>query len=149
MKWTKDKSIKLSLACVYVFAVILLVMDVLAFRLVPWFTSIRQMSDIKVICFYVTIYSGSVFAWLCLWALRRLIGNIQAESVFTADNVALLRRISWCCAWASIICFISSFYYVPFFLIGACSAFMMLIVRIVKNVFQQALDMKSELDLTI
>ena len=37
----------------------------------------------------------------------------------------------------------------PLFMLAAAAAFMALIVRIVKNVFQQAIAMKSELDLTV
>ena len=36
-----------------------------------------------------------------------------------------------------------------FLVMAAAAAFMALIVRIVKNVFQQAIAMKSELDLTV
>ena len=43
----------------------------------------------------------------------------------------------------------NSKYYLPFLLVAVTAAFMMLIVRVVKNVFQQAIEMKSELDLTI
>jgi hypothetical protein len=34
-------------------------------------------------------------------------------------------------------------------IIAAAAAFMMMIVRVVKNIIQQAIDMKTELDLTV
>ena len=37
----------------------------------------------------------------------------------------------------------------PFIAVAIAAGFMALLVRIVKNIFQQAIDMKAELDLTI
>ena len=50
---------------------------------------------------------------------------------------------------AALLCLVSALYYPSFLLITAAAGFMCLIVRVVKNVFQQAIAMKSELDLTI
>ena len=50
---------------------------------------------------------------------------------------------------AGLICLVSTVYYFPFAAVGIAACFMALIVRIVKNVFQQAIAMKSELDLTV
>ena len=54
-----------------------------------------------------------------------------------------------CCAGAGLVCLGSTFWYLPFAAVAVAACFMALIVRIVKNVFQQALAMKSELDLTV
>lgn len=150
MDWNKDKSIKLSLICVYVFAVILLVMDVMAPFWASWFS--REYVFVKHSGVYMlfTVYLGSIAAWICLWLLRKLLMNIRKGNVFVQENVQNMRRISWCCGIAAAICLISSFlYYLPIIVIAISAAFMMLIVRIVKNAFQQAIEMKSELDLTI
>ena len=87
--------------------------------------------------------------WLLLWSMWRLLGNLRRERVFVAENVRSLRRVSWCCAAAASICLLSCLYYLPFIFAAGAAAFMALIVRIVKNVFQQAIAMKSELDLTV
>jgi Flp pilus assembly protein TadB len=79
----------------------------------------------------------------------KLLSNMDKEQIFTAENIRHLRAVSWCCAGAAVICAVSALYYPPFIIAAAAAAFMMLIVRIVKNVFQTASDMKSELDLTI
>ena len=60
-----------------------------------------------------------------------------------------LRSVSWYCIWVALICLVSCVCYVPFVFVAIAAAFMALIVRIVKNVFQQAISMKSELDLTV
>ena len=57
--------------------------------------------------------------------------------------------ISWCCATVAAVFLVSMLYFLPYFVVAAAALFMMLIVRIVKNIFQQAAEMKSDLDLTI
>lgn len=148
MNWTKDKSIVLSMVCVAAFAAVLLVLDIGAFRLIPWYCDFRSMPSAAA-KMMATLYTASVFGWICLYALWKLLRNINAGSVFTKENVRLLRRISWTMAGAAAVFFASGFYYIPFLFIAAAAAFMMLILRVVKNVFQQAVEMKSELDLTI
>lgn len=149
MNYSKDLSIKLSLSCIYLFAVLLALVNVFAPSITEWYAAWRHMREQTVLYMRITIYTASIFGWACLWALWRLLRNIKAELVFTTENVRLLRIISWCCALAGIIFLISGSYYPPFFLIAVAAGFMMLIVRVVKNVFQQAIEMKSELDLTI
>lgn len=149
MKLTKDMSIRLSLICVCIFSVILLAADIFAYRWISWYVAWRSMRPETVVRLMITLYSASVFGWVCLWALWKLLRNIKEEIVFAPDNVRLLRIISWCCAFAALIFLVSGAYYPPCVLVAAAAAFMMLIVRVVKNVFQQAIEMKSELDLTI
>ena len=149
MEWTKDQSIRLSLICVWIFAAILLIADVFAFRWVRFYVEWRQMQPGMVGKMMLTLYSASVFGWICLWALRGLLKNISEDSIFVDENVKLLHIISWCCAFAAGIFLISAVYYVPLLIIAVAAMFMMLIVRIVKNVFQKANAMKDELDFTI
>ncbi len=149
MKLTKDMSIRLSLICVCVFSAILLAADIFAHRWISWYVAWRSMRPESVARMMITLYAASAFGWVCLWALWKLLRNIKAELVFDPDNVRLLRIISWCCAFAAIIFLVSGAYYMPFILVSVAAAFIMLIVRVVKNVFHQAIEMKSELDLTI
>ena len=57
--------------------------------------------------------------------------------------------ISLCCIAAAVICLGSSLYYLAFLVLALSSAFMALIVRIVRDAFRQAIRMQGELDLTI
>ena len=154
MKWTKDKSIRLSIVCVFAFAAILLALDLYTFftggpaasEPMDEYASLARYSwDF----FRITVFFGSICAWICLWELYRLLKNIQREEVFTKENTRHLRLISWCCLGAAAVCLLSALYAWPFLIVAIAAAFMMLIVRVVKNCFQQAIDMKAELDLTI
>lgn len=149
MNWNKDKSVVLSQACVFVFALCLLALDIGAYQIATWFTVNRFQHFQLGLLLMVSIYSGSIFAWICLYRLWRLIGNIKRGEVFIEANVRHMRAISWCCVWAAAICLVSTAYYLPFGFVAAAAGFMALIVRIVKNAFQQAIAMKDELDLTI
>ena len=148
MNWNKDKSILLSRAFVLAFALALLALDIFCYPLARWYfgTYLPQ-----VVGSVVTVYVGSVFAWITLAQLWRLLGNLRQGLVFTQENVRLLRIVSWCCVGAAIVCLLSIpwLWFLPVLVVAAAAGFMALIVRIVKNVFQQALAMKDELDLTV
>ena len=149
MDWNENKSVRLSQACVVIFAVLLLLLDVFCYAAVGRFIRLRSMPWQTGVLMMVTIYLCSVFGWILLWKLWRLLANIRAQVVFDVRNVALLRAVSWCCVGAGLICLVSGVYYLPFAVIAVAAGFMALIVRIVKNVFQQAILMKDDLDLTI
>ena len=149
MNWTKDRSITLSLVCVYVFAAVLLAGDIFCYQLTGWFISLRGMHRQQGAGMMATVYVCSVFAWIALYQLRRLLCNLRRGDVFVEGNVRALRIVSWCCAGVALACLVSVIWYLPFVLVAIAAGFMCLIVRIVKNVFQQAVAMKDELDLTI
>ena len=78
-----------------------------------------------------------------------ILTRIEAGAVFVPANVTALRRISWCCAGAAVVCLAAAYIYLPFAFLGVAAAFMALIVRVLKNAFAQAVHMKDELDYTI
>lgn len=149
MNWNKDKSLLLTQICTAIFAALLLALDLGCYWAASWFVSLRGLERSSVWSFAATFYGCSVFAWLLLWRLWVLLGNIGRGEVFTEENVRCLRAVSWCCVGAALICLVSALYYPSFLMVTAAAGFMCLIVRVVKNVFQQAIAMKSELDLTI
>lgn len=149
MNWNKNKSITLSQVCVCVFAALLLALDICGYRIGAWYAQNRFQYRQYGVLLMVSIYTGSIFGWYCLLCLWRLLANIKRGAVFVGANVRQMRAIGWCCVWAAAICALSAFYYLPFGFVAVAAGFMALIVRIVKNAFEQAIAMKSELDLTI
>ena len=147
--WLKSKSILFSQICVVLFALLLAVLDLGCWRIVNWFVALRGMDGQAVWGILAVLLLCSVFGWVLLWALWRLLGNLRQAQVFTEENIALLQRVSLCCAAAALFCVAGCFFYLPFLIAVAAASFMALIVRIVRNVFQKALDMKNELDLMI
>lgn len=151
MNWSKNKSITLSQICIIVFAVILAAIDILYLPFAFTYEYFEEIYLSSAVALSASLYVLSALAWVLLFSLWNLLKNMKKEAVFVTDNVRLLRRISWCCAGAAIVSIITGFFGLPlvFTVIAIPAAFMMLIVRIIKNVFEQAVDMKSELDLTI
>jgi hypothetical protein len=149
MEWTSDKSVALSRCCIVVFALCLLALDAGAYHLAGWFVRTRLWAWQRGALLMSSIYCGSVFAWLCLYQLWRLLRSVGRGAVFTDENVRRMRVVSWCCGAAALISAVSAAYYLPFAFVAVAAGFMALIVRIVKNAFQQAITMKDELDLTV
>ena len=148
--WTKDRSLSLSICCVWIFAALLFAAFVWGYPLVRWYsTAVEPIKADARTAFLIALYGAGVFAWICLYCMLRLLRNMRAEKVFTDENVSLLRAVSWCCAGAAAVFLVCAVIYLPFIIPAVAAAFMMLIVRVVKNSFRQACDMKEELDLTI
>ena len=150
MKWNDDKSMLLTRVCVWLSAVALVLLCVSAPWLFSWFIQKRlilppQSRDY----FLVTTYTVAVPAAVALYMMNRLLANIRKEEVFTEKNTRYLRGMSWCCLAAGLIFLVSSFYYLPFFALCAAAVFMALILRVIKNVFAQAEEIKKENDYTI
>lgn len=150
MNWNKDKSVMLSKCCVVFFLIVLVAVCVGA----PWLfgTLIRlRVQDLsgKLGLFLASTYTAAVPAAVALGALWRLLHNISGGAVFIPQNVSILRLLSWCCIAAGLICLCSALYYMPFLMISAAAAFVGLILRVVKNVFAEAVRIKDENDYTI
>lgn len=153
---SESRSILLSRALVFAFAAILLLID-LAFFLMA-VTGRRQLIQPlhyllpgeRFNAFCCWLYPCSVPGYLLLWYMNRLLSNLRSGAVFTEENVKLLRRVSWCCISVVPVSLGFAIMQLPsLFILGAAAAFVGLIVRIVKNVFEQAILMKDELDFTV
>ena len=144
-----DGHIILSMICVVIFALLLAALDIGGWWICRGFAVVRTRSGVTTLPLMITLYSASVFGWICLVMLWRLLGDLRRGEVFVNKNVSLMRVIGYCCAAVSVICLISAIYYFPFVFIAAAAAFMFLIVHIVADSFRQAIAMRSELDLTI
>ena len=148
--WNKENSLTLSKVCTILFAVGLIAVMCTAPILIKWAIGISATLQLSVYPYLLaTIYTGSLPATFLLWFLFKLLRNLSNEIVFEQQNVRLLRSISWCCVCGAIICFISTFYYVAWVIVGIAAAFVALIVRIIKNIFAYAIAIKEENDLTI
>lgn len=147
--WIDSKSILFSKLGVLFFAVLLAVLDIGGWWIVQWFGNLRRLHWQRCIGILAVLYACSIFGWILLWAMWKLLGSLQRGQVFTEDNIRLLGRVSLCCGAAAVICAVGFLFYTPFLIPVAAAAFMALIVRIVRNVFRTALDMKTELDYTV
>ncbi len=150
MNWNENRSVQLSRVCVAGFALLLAAMDIGAVWLIPFISA--MLVQVQCVWLYVELYLCSVPAWAALWGLWKLLGNLSRSVVFAEENVRSMRMVSWCCFAVSALCVVGGFTAgMPLFqlVLAGAAAFMGLIVRIVKNAFEQAISMKDELDFTI
>lgn len=153
--WNKDKSLLLSRIAVGVFMIIAALWIVAAPTLTKLFLDFSRASmhgmtrQQTLLCFLATQYLSLPVAGVLLWNLHRLLQRIGHGEVFVQNNARALRRISWCCILEAVICVVSCAYYIPFFFVAIAAGFVGLIVRVIKNVFAEAIALKDENDFTI
>ncbi len=149
MNWTQDKSVKLTQGCIYGFMAAFVVILLGAPTFFRWLLNAQGLPAGKLLPVLLTIYAGAVPAAAALWNMNRLLRSIRENQVFIPGNVVILRRLSWACMGAALVCLLGGTVYLSFLLVGAIAAFIGLILRVVKNVFAQAVELKTENDYTI
>ncbi len=113
-----------------------------------WYDSVSGQEPIALvlnICLYLSDAAGFAAAF----SLHRLLGNIRKQEIFVDANVTCLRVISWCCFGLALVFFVLGFRRSLAWLITFAAAFFGLIMRVLKNVFQLAVEMRKENDYTI
>ncbi len=81
--------------------------------------------------------------------LFKLLLRVSAGDVFTPKSVSLIRGISWCCYLVGLIFICLGFYFYLSFMVAFAAVFLGLCLRIVKNVIEEATEIKNDNDLTI
>ena len=95
-------------------------------------------------------YLCAALAFWMLYNLYRFLQRLEQGQVFVPQTIQALRRISWCCVGAAVLCLpVGVLLYLPFAFLGIAAGFMALLVRVLKNAFDQAVRMKDELDYTV
>ncbi len=153
LNWSDMRSLKLSKLLTYS----LIAMLVVAFVCIPfisrWYISISvSNSFIKSDAFIpvcVMLVICDIFGLAAANALRKLIANIGKSEVFIEDNSKSLRIISWCCIFVGLTFTVFGLWRLSFFLGAFFAFFMGLIMRVLKNVFEKAVSIKNENDLTV
>ena len=152
--WKRKHSTALSLiVCFGVLGIIFASLFVMPFIVEGYLSSWRgfEGSDIERIgrVILISYYPGAVLGMVALGALIKMLFNIKNDMPFISSNVNCLRIISWCCFIVSAICLFGASTYYSFIFISVAAGFVGLILRVVKNVLQSAVELKSENDLTI
>lgn len=160
----EKSSLYLCQLLVLIFSGVLIAVDVAGYWLVQWFLSWTRYQFVWLlglnrypmgtnlpfaVLFLVSLYAASVPAYIALYKMMRLLKNIDKEEIFVLQNVQILNVLAKCCMAVAIICLVSSLYYVVYLFVAVAAAFMMLLLKVIKNVFQRACTMQSELDFTI
>jgi len=158
MKYT-DKTAGVTQVCVKV-CYFLLAASVAAFPLLMqaqeddwyYFVMIAGHGRYLIVPFYLVVPAG----YAALICLDKILSNLKKDCVFDSRNVQLLNRITGCCLYAAAVGLVSYIIIAVIyksietvFLLAAGEAFMALVVRVVRNVFKKAIEIKEENDLTV
>lgn len=147
--WTPEKSAKLSLVLTDFIFLLSIIIGIFLPFLAGRYIEITGKSQALKTVLVTVCYFCLPFVLILLLALRYLLKNILRSKVFIYENVKLLRILSWCCVAVALITVISGYFYLPFYIIGTAAGFFALILRVIKNIFCTAIEIKSENELTI
>lgn len=147
--WNPGKSVKASSICTKIVIILVICAAFAAPFMVKNYVAYAGKNPELIGPLLATIYVGTVPGLIALFSLDRLLANIKKKDVFIKKNVKYLRVISWCSFAVSAILFVSGFYYLLFLVVAVAAAFFGLILRVVKNVIEQAVAIKNENDFTI
>lgn len=145
----KDKSTIVSLICVLILGGVLVALAFTAPMLTKAFIETFNRPQGVFFPVVTTFYCILPFAAGVIVCLVKLLLNIMGDEVFTRMNVSLIRAISILMFIATIIFAVAGYFYMPFYLLGVCAAFIVTVVRVVKNCFAAAVLIKDENDMTI
>lgn len=154
--WNKKSSVMLSLGVCFAVTLFLTVgLFTGPWVVKMWFVVFRGWEERSaammrmVNLFKACFYPCAVLGYITLYSLIRLLLNIGNDTIFVPQNVRYLRRISWCCVTVSVVTLIAGFLYLPYLFVSVAAGFVGLMLRVVKNVMENAVQLKEENELTI
>lgn len=151
--WTKTRSLFLSRILTLVMACLFIIFSFFIPNIAKWYeeVSIGQgfIKGNLVVPMCISLYVAFAFAFVALGALYKLLTNINKNLVFIETNTKCLRIISWACMLAGVTFFIFGLWRFIFITAAFFAVMFGLIMRVLKNVFEKAVEIKSENDYTV
>ena len=151
--WSGKQSLMLSKVLMYALFAMLTVNFLLIPIISKWYgeittgTGIINADTFIPVC--IMLYICNVFGVIATNSVRVLLNNIGSNIIFVDENTKCLRIISWCCIAAGMTFLFFSLWRFVFGLASFFAFFMGCIMRVLKNVFEKAVEIKSENDFTI
>ena len=130
----------------------LLALVVVAVFMLPQIMQVYSImrGGIHVTSLMVALYISSIPGLICTLSLLKLLFNIRKNEIFVKQNVTILQVLSYCCLFVGIeyiaICYSR---YIAMIFVGFAAIFIGIILRVIKNVFDKAIEIREENDYTI
>ncbi len=86
---------------------------------------------------------------LAFHGLHKMLSNIQHGVIFSAQNTASLRLVSWACFFAAVFLLVAAWRWPLLIVASGVIGFLGLFVRVIKNMLSEAIVLKEENDYTI
>lgn len=149
IKLPTKTSVMISLFLTYLFGAVFLALLITALPVVKYYAEVNGRNQEIIPVIVSAIYFSALPIITVLFSLYKLLSNIKKENVFCEANVSFIRLISWCSFTEALIALTAGFFYLPFLFIFIAAAFLGIILRVIKNVFEKAVEIKNENELTI
>ena len=143
IRWTKIATI--------LFIVMAVVADIFGITITRYIAYCwAEVFDVtKVAALAVCFYLGTVGGYVILIALFKLLMNMSKDVVFDRTNTKLMGIMTIALVGIAVDCTVGGFIWNGAWVLAIVALFMALIVMSVKVVFDKAITMKEEMDLTI
>ncbi len=99
--------------------------------------------------FVICVYAAMIPAGIIVYLLNSLLSNIKDGVVFDSMNVKCLRIISYCCFAIAAVSLVMAVWRILAVILVLAFSFMGLLLRVLKNVFEQGVVIREENDLTV
>lgn len=135
------------------FIAMVLVGDIFGFaitRYICWIWAEVPVEDVaRLAGLSIVYYLGTVGAYAILFSLLKLLFNMGKDIVFDRSNTKLMNIIAYTFVAIAVDCTAGGFIWSGSFILAILALFLALVVQSVRVVFDKAITMKEELDLTI
>lgn len=154
MMWNKQQSLQLSMGLVRALLIAIPLLACCVHYMVTWYDVVYAdgvgfLGGSVYLPLSICLYIAAVFGEICLLHLMKLLKNIRKDTVFISENCRHLRILSWCCILVSIPFFVLGFWRFLSFIVAVAALFFGLILRVLKNVFDKAVELQDENNFTI
>lgn len=117
--------------------------------LLDWYRGFRVLTLLEYRAIQIAYYVCAVVLELAFWNMEKLMRNILEGKVFVRENVKRVHRLQWDCGGIALICLPAACIYLPLLFVVVIMAFLSLVVCVVAQVMQAAVEIREENDLTI
>jgi len=148
MKKQHNAALKVSIGFTAVFALALAALTFTGPWTMKWLCEITNNQLIEKFIIGIT-YLAVPAGWGAIVILFKLLFNINKGIVFAQTNVKMLTVLSWLCLYVGFLSGFATRWYIPFIIVSVSAMFIGLIVRVVRNIISEAIEIKDENDLTV
>lgn len=147
----KNDIIRVTKLATMIFALIVITAIAIGWNNVPYITYViaRKSDNFSLVIIYIAYYIGTVLAGTIVFNMYRLLDNLSNNNVFVKKNISYMNIMSGCCLAIAIVCLSIAFVWTGTVYVAVVGIFMSLVVKCVASVMEKAIEMKSELDLTV
>ena len=143
IRWSKIATV--------LFIAMVMVMDGIALIVAKYisFDWAQKFDNLSVGILAGSIWAATIAGYALLISIFKLLSNMGKDEVFDKKNTKLMSVMVWSLVGAAVCATVGGIVWNGSFILTIVALFMALIVLTVKVVFDKAIDMKNELDLTI